>query len=194
MNQPLRDQRESFRIEDKVHLEIRVLAEDEYQRLLEGTCEALEESSLVGQLRSLTSQAGNLLVNIRKVDPDVAHYLALLDRKIDLLASQLEGTRAGRPLAPDTRVNLSAGGLGFWREQPLAKGTRLEVQMVIFPSHLRIHALAEVAHAEEDPQMPAHSRFRVGAHFTRLPEADKDALVRHLIERQSAQLRRQRGR
>ncbi|MCK9532649.1 MAG: PilZ domain-containing protein [Gammaproteobacteria bacterium] len=188
------ERRDSFRIDDKVHLEYRVLSEDEYQRLLAQPIDELEESSLVGQLRDLTAQAGNLLITIRKADPDVAHYLALLDRKIELVASQLEGTRAGRPLTPDTRVNMSAGGMGLWRDQPLALGTKLDLHLMVFPSHLRVHALGEVVHAEEDPQAPAHSRFRIGVLFTRLPESDKDALVRHLIERQSAQLRRQRGR
>ncbi|MGE0081802.1 MAG: hypothetical protein AB7U81_10935, partial [Thiohalomonadaceae bacterium] len=104
------ERRESFRVDDKAHLEVRVLTDDEYQRLLENPPEPTVESSLVSQLRSLTAQAGNLLVNIRKADPDVAHYLAMLDRKIDMLAAHLEGSRGGGAVTPDARVNLSAGG------------------------------------------------------------------------------------
>jgi hypothetical protein len=194
MTESPRERRDSFRIDDKVHLEYRILSEDEYRRLRAQPADELETPSLVGQLRDLTAQAGNLLITIRKVDPDVAHYLTLLDRKIELVASQLEGARAGGPLTPDTRVNMSAGGMGLWRDQPLALGTKLELHLMVFPSHLRIHALGEVVHTEEEPQAPVHGRFRIGVLFTHLPEADKDALVRHLIERQSAQLRRQRGR
>ncbi|MGE0081803.1 MAG: PilZ domain-containing protein, partial [Thiohalomonadaceae bacterium] len=126
--------------------------------------------------------------------PDVAHYLAMLDRKIDMLAAHLEGSRGGGAVTPDARVNLSAGGLAFWRDQPLAPGTKLELRLVMFPSYVRLHALALVVHAEEDEQAPSHRRYRVGVTFTQLAEAEKDALVRHLIELQSAQLRRQRGR
>lgn len=188
------ERRERFRIDDKVHLDVRVLTDEEYQHLLQAPFDDVAQYSLVSQLRGLTAQAGNLMVNIRKANPDVAHYLALLDRKIDMLAAQLEGSRGGGALAPDTRVNMSAGGLAFWREQPLQKGDKLDMRLVLFPSYLRIHALAEVVHAEEDTQAPAHHRFRVGVTFARLAEAEKDALVRHLIELQSAQLRRQRGR
>lgn len=190
----LHERRDSFRVDTTVHLEVRELADEEYQRLLDTPAEHTVESSLVSQMRSLTAQAGNLLVNIRKTDPDVAHYLSLLDRKIDLLAAHLEGSRGTGTVSPDTRVNLGAGGLAFWREQPLAPGARLELKLVLFPSYVRIHALAVVAHAEEDAQAPLPLHYRVGVAFTQLAEAEKDALVRHLIELQSAQLRRQRGR
>lgn len=189
------ERRESFRIDDKVHLSLRILSEDEYQRLLSELPEhAAIEGALMNQLRTLTAQTSHLLVNIRKSDPDIANYLGMLDRKINMLAAHLEGSRSGDGMAPDTRVNLSAGGIGFWRDQPLPRGTKLELRLVLFPSYTRIRALAQVLHAQEDELKPAHLRYRMGAAFTQISEAEKDALVRHLIELQSALLRRQRGR
>jgi hypothetical protein len=189
-----RERRHYFRIDDKVSLRVRQLSEEEFQaRLQRGTPADDEVSGVLTQLRTLTNQMGNALLSIRKSSPDVAQYLQVLDKKIEILARHLEGGR-GEPIAPDTKVNLGTGGMAFWNDAPLANDTKLEIRLVLFPSHLRIMALGHVVHTEEDPQVPAERRFRTGVEFVRIGEVEQEGLARHLIELQSAQLRRQRGR
>ncbi len=188
-----RERRQYFRIEDRVSLRVRQVTEEEFVALLKRGPQAEDKTvGLVAQLRSLTNHMGNTLLSVRKDNPDVAQYLQLLDKKIEIIARHLEGK--GDVIAPDTRVNIGTGGLAFWRESALPLNTKLEVRFVLFPSYLRVTALAHVVHADEEPQASSAQRFRIGVEFDRIGEAEQEALARHLIELQSAQLRRQRGR
>jgi len=72
--------------------------------------------------------------------------------------------------------------------------SKLEIRLVLFPSYLRIAALGRVVHCEEDAAATGNQRHRIGVQFVRIGETAQEGLARHLIELQSAQLRRQRGR
>ena len=187
------ERRHYFRIDDKAHLRVRRLSEEAFQDLLKQEGPKHDDSGLVAQLHTLTVQMGNVLLAVRKSQPEVAQYLQLLDKKVDIIARQVEGGR-GEVIAPDTKVNLGNGGLAYWNPDALPLDTKLEVHLVLFPSYLRIAALARVTHCETDPLKPASQRFRIGVEFVRIGEAEEEGLARHLIELQSAQLRRQRGR
>jgi hypothetical protein len=187
------ERRHYFRIDDKAYLRVKLLSEEAYQQMMKRGGPEHDGSGLAAQLHTLTVQLGNVLLTIRKNNPEVAQYLQLLDKKLEIVARQVEGGR-GETITPDTRVNLCNGGIAYWNETLVARDTKLEIHLVLFPSYLRIAALGRVAHCEEDPQAPAPRRFRIGVEFTRIGEAEEDGLARHLIELQSAQLRRQRGR
>jgi hypothetical protein len=186
------ERRRYFRVEDSVHLEYRVLGADEYAALREAP-PASDEADVTLQLRALSSQAGALLAGVRKDLPDVANYLAILDRKVELLARALVGRRFAGALQPDTPVDVSAGGIAFAIAEPLARGTPVQVRIVFFPSHLCIQAIGEVVHCEANAA-DANRAYHVGIEFTAIAEMARDALVRHTLERQSALLRERRQR
>ena len=187
------DRREYFRIDDDVHLVFRALAEDEYHRDLEAPeLDNGEPCSLVAQLHSLSTQSGLMLSHIRKSHPDIAQYLSVMDKKLDLIASMAEGSRY-ETLTPNNRVNISAGGLAFDHTDALAADTKLRLKVLFFPSYLCIHPLARVVHCERGINADAEKPYRIGLEFTRLAEAEQDALIKHMLELQSAMLRRQRS-
>lgn len=185
------ERREYFRIDDDVHLTFRTLTETDYRRALESPeAEGAEPCNLVAQLHSLSSQAGHILSSIRKSDPEIAQYLALMDKKLDLVAGIAEGTRY-EDQAPNARVNIGAGGLAFPHSEALPLDTKLEVKVLLFPSYLCVSALGRVVHCEgtEEREKP----YRIGLEFTRIAQGEQDALIKHVLELQSALLRRQRG-
>lgn len=188
------DAREFFRIDDEAHLEYRVVEPAEYAAVVErgGPAAGEEACSLVAELHRLSSQAGLVMPRIRKTDPEVAQYLALLERKIDLVARMAEGGRH-RDIRPNARVMLSANGLGFFAEEPIAAGAKLELRLLFFPSYLCIHAYGEVIHSTSTPRADAERPYRIGVEFTVLRDQEREALIKHTLERQSARLRRERG-
>lgn len=181
------DRRQSFRINDEVYLDYRPLQPDEDDFYndsdIAGVCRGLME------LRDLNQQSSHLLVTIRKHHSDVAHYLSLIDRKIETLAQMTAAIGMGRDITPSHRVNLGTGGMAFTSDKPLDNGQRLAVKLVLFPSHLCLQLTARVVYSNPKE---GQEGYCTGVQFNPLPEHDNDALIRHLLEKQSAQLREER--
>lgn len=187
------ERRRYFRIRDDVHLDVRVVPEAQYEEVVAAPPrEGDDPCDLVLQLRTLTTQARVLLAGIRKDDPDVAQYLALQDRKLDLLARAVVGSQLDKSLEVNARVDVSAGGVSFQASKEVPEETKVLVRLVFFPSHLCVQAYGRVVHAERDDH-DAEKPYRIGVEFTVISETARDALVRHTLERQSEQLRRQRS-
>ncbi len=185
------ERRQFFRIDDDVYLDYQIMEEDEYHRRLEQPHGPRHEAGDIGlQLQTLTAQASNILSQIRKRDPEIGQYLAILDRKVELIGRALGGTQLGAP-APNMRANISGGGIAFHTTSRLEPATKLELHLMLFPNNLVIHALGRVVHCHPDPVDSAHP-FKVGIEFTRISEMARDALVRHALELQSARLRQAR--
>jgi c-di-GMP-binding flagellar brake protein YcgR len=184
------ERRRGFRIEDAVYLDYRVVAAEE-QEIATDEADRWICSGLM-QLRELSQQAGHVLANIRKYHSEVAQYLALLDKKIDTLAQMTAAVGLGSEVRPSTRVNISAGGLAFAQPQPLELDTRLALKLVLFPSHLCLQLKARVVYCHRADEGGEVASYWTGIEFDPLPEAEQDALIRHLLEKQSAQRRRER--
>ncbi len=186
------ERRRYFRVVDDVHLELRIVSADQYARVRAEPPAEGDACDLMLQLRALTSQAGAILAGVRKSHPDIAQFLALQERKFDLLARALVGKSLDRELAPNARVDLGAGGVGFPHTEELPVDTPVLVRLVLFPSHLCVQSYGRVVYCRREPQ-GGPKPFRIGVEFTVIGEVARDALVRHTLERQSAMLRRQRG-
>lgn len=182
-----RERRHYYRINDRVHLRVRLLSEHEFQTLHRGPLGADEATGVSTELRALTQQMAKTLATLRKSQPEVARYLEMLDKKIDLLARKVD--KPAERLIPDTPVNLGTGGMAFWKGEPMAIDTKLEIRLILFPSYTRITALGVVVRCDEEPRRDDDHRFRIGMEFARLSESERESLARHLIELQSAWLR-----
>ena len=178
--------RAAFRIDDELYLDYQQTESEEeapaWRHDTSGFCDGLI------RLREISLQSGHILANIRKQHHDIAHYLALLDKKIDILA-QLAGTIGlGGEIKPSHRVNLGADGMRFESGEAIAVGSPLHLKLVLFPSHLCLHLQSRVSHCGASAE-----GYRIEVLFDELGETEREALIRHLLERQSALLRRERG-
>lgn len=186
-----KERRSSFRIEDEIHLDFRLIADgsDDGNRDSDAgmhTCRALM------QLRELSSQQGHILSNIRKQYSDIAQYLTLLDKKIDAVAQIAGAMSMGGEMHANTRANISTGGLAFSYSEQVETGQRLSMRLVLFPSHLCIQPRGRVIYCRERSQALPELRYRIGIEFEPLTETEYDQLIRHLLEKQSAQRRKER--
>lgn len=184
------ERRRAFRVDDEVHLEFRALQESDQEEAVDAT---LQTCRALMQLRELSAQSGHLLAAIRKNHGDIAQYLSLLDKKIEAVAQLAGNSSFGGEMQPNTRVNISAGGIAFATQQPFPVGQRLGMRIVLFPSLLCIQPQGKVVYARERPQARASHRYLIGVEFEPLPEQEQDMLIRHLLEKQSAQRRREKG-
>lgn len=187
------EQREFFRIDDEVYLQLKPLSDEEARQWAEHPDNGEDDPrELVLYLQDLNSQSANILAGIRKTQPEIAQYLALQEKKLDRIARSLVGSALHIETKPNTAINLSAGGLRLDYELQLDIGTLLDVQLMLFPNQIFIHLLGKVSHCEtnEDDSLPP---YRLGIAFARISDTAREALVRHTLELQSARLREARA-
>ncbi|PKM46588.1 MAG: hypothetical protein CVV05_02615 [Gammaproteobacteria bacterium HGW-Gammaproteobacteria-1] len=189
---PQPERRKFFRIDDDIYLEYRRLDEEDYQQRLTQPPGARQDSAgLALQLHSLTTQSSNILSQIRKRDPDIGQYLAIIDRKLELLTRALLGSQLGNISGPNTHVNLSGNGIAFLSGEALERDCKLELRLMLFPGNTVVNSLGRVIHCLSG-RSGAALPYRIGVEFTHLAEIARDALVRHTLELQSARLRQQK--
>ena len=185
------ERRRAFRVDDEVHLDFQLLDEETEEGPL--AHDALQTCRALMQLRELSVQSGHLLANIRKQHSEIAQFLALLDKKIDAVAQIAGALSFGDQIQPNAKINLSASGMAFTHHSAIPVPQRLAIRLVLFPNMLCIQPRGRVVYCREQPQASSQHRYRIGVEFEPLAEQEQDMLIRHLLERQSAERRRERG-
>ena len=194
------DRRSYFRIDDTVRLSLRRVESDELQlRLDELEQDLAGNFTVMSSLAAITAQMTVGLRRIENRDPDLAAYLRALDQKIEVIGRAFIVQEPELMADSAIPVNLSAGGMCVGIEEPYEPGTQLEIRMLLFPSFngLLIYGnVIDCGPAEDDDPLVHDKRYpyRVRIEFTHIRERDRELLIRHLLRRQSDQLRgRQEG-
>ncbi|RMG56765.1 MAG: PilZ domain-containing protein [Gammaproteobacteria bacterium] len=180
------ERRRSFRVTDRVALQVRALddaglAREEAEFDLER-----ERLALVNDYLLQKDQALPRLAAIQSHHPDVAAYLRHLEHKIDQLAGVFQQRELGLPQRPTHEVNLSATGIRFEHDAALPKDGPVLLDIVIYPELAVIHALGRVVWCR-----PAgDGQHEIAVDFSRIDTRDADLLARHNIRTQLRSIRR----
>ncbi len=180
------ERRRFFRIEDEIVLVYRPIAPEDMPDPDQFQNQALDPFSLTSTLEYLTQESHAHLRRIERDHPDVAEYLKTLERKIDVLAQALMISNNRLVDQPTHKVNLSAAGIAFDADRPIAEGGLLELKMVLPPSLVGIVTFGRVVHCS--PSEDGKS-WRVGVDFLSMREQDREVLIRHVVKRQLTLLR-----
>lgn len=189
----MQERREFFRVEDEVSLHYQVVKTDELDAKRKRLDQDLDSDfTIIGSLAAITHDMAGVLRKVESSAPEVARYLNALDRKIELLGRAFLGHSSDLSEQSARAVNLSASGMAFYTPEPIAVGGVLELRLLLFPSYTGMLIYAEVV-ACERVEMPGTNRFYcTRVNFTYLRDNDRDVLIRHVLQRQSELLRRQR--
>ena len=171
------ERRDAFRIDDKIYLQIITDGVDE-----KGTDD--KAGADLAALRELNYQSNHILAAIRKDHPDISQYLALLDKKINILTRIVSIEQLGAEIEPNMVVNISSSGLSFRSDTAYSQGRILSLHMILFPTCVPIHCQARVIYCRAEGEM-----VRIALDFIDLGRAEREQLIRYMIERQSEQLR-----
>ncbi|MES9898893.1 MAG: PilZ domain-containing protein [Sedimenticola sp.] len=187
------DRREFFRIDDSIHLSYqRIPSEDIHQRL-----ERLEHGldsdfTIVSTLAAITQRMAGTLHQIESVRPGLASYLRSLDEKIEVLGRAFLVQNTDIADQPAHAVNLSATGMAFHAAESIDQGVMLELKILLMPSVTGILTYAEVVGCDEIGDESEGLPYTLRVNFSHLRGDDRDVLIRHVVQRQSALLRKQR--
>ncbi len=187
------DRREYFRINDEVALNYRVIERSEIDGAMEKRREGhLDVNALASSFANTNLDMRHALEKCRRDLPDVATYLDGLNTKVDLLIRLLLATGSELPDHPTHDVNLSASGLSFKVTREVIAGSILEIKLLFFPTFLYIVTFGHVVRCSTSDEIEEFP-YELAVEFSHLEDSDKELLIRHILQRESAMLREVRG-
>jgi hypothetical protein len=175
------DRRRFFRIDDVVGLHYCLVEE---QHTLAGR---IEQQNV---LQGLDVEIATLLVQVRREQPLVADTLALLNRKLQYIARQpdtatISGVAESALEYHTTAVNISASGVAFSTDHPYSAGSRFRLDMLLRPGDWQLPVVARVVACDA-----VIAGWYLRLDYEEISQSDQDMLVRHMLVRQSQQIRR----
>ncbi len=189
------ERRRFFRIDDSVHLTLRKVPGDELETRVESLGRNMNSSfSLMTGLSAIGQQVAASLRRIELKDPDVADYLKAIDRKLELIGRAFLAEEVDIADQPARAVNLRGGGMAVHSRDIMEEGTVLEIKLLLLPSYTGIITYGTLVGCrplpedEADPDYP----YLLRIDFSFMRDADRDALIRHVLLKQAEWLRERR--
>jgi len=187
-----KDRRSFFRIDDTVRMSIRRVPREELQTRLDRLEHDLAGNfTVLSSLTAITAQMATGLRRIENRDTDLAAYLRAIDQKIEVIGRAFIATEPELIAQAATPVNLSAGGMCAGVEEHYDAGTEIEIRMLLFPSFtgLLIYGTVVACGPTVDEDSSTAYQHIARIEFSHIREQDRELLIRHLLRRQSDQLR-----
>jgi hypothetical protein len=135
---------------------------------------------LVATFEAMTKHYAPVLRRLREQAPEVTDFLQSLDRKIGLIARALVLQDINADHASPSRVNLSAGGVGFYVPGPLSTDTDVDVELVLLPGFTPVFAHGRVVYARPDPEGDEGLPYYIGVEFVEISEEDRARIAQHV--------------
>lgn len=180
------ERREWIRIDDRVLMEYRLLADT-------GTANSVETSSTTPEMISaaVTKPTADLLARTGEslIGSSVLPWIMKVDYLLEVILNSLATIAPSSVvMAKLTDVNLSGGGVGFASSHEFSVGDRISVKMIL-PPFTPIHAVAEVIRSTSDPQRQG---WILATEFVEISANDQEHLIRHILHTQAERLRARR--
>ena len=181
------DRRNYFRIDDIVYLSYRVVAWEEVRSAQKQDCSpAKHDFTIKANLDSLSRELQPLHNLIKSGNPDIAKYLATLDKKINLLAEYLTKNTEIEVDIEAQQVNIGAGGLSWISDKPVIIGAMLEIQMRLLPENAAIFSYARVVTCAELEKSAKQQDYKISVEFEFMDDDVRDLIMRHILNKERA--------
>lgn len=180
------ERREYFRVEDDIYLQWQPVSEDEYARADEILHNLTDNDfSLSADFATLNNKYHPILNNIKQAHPDIAHYLELLNTKLDSLGHHLLQQQQVYNEKKLTHVNISASGLMYAAESPMEVNSLLKLEYVLFPERVGIIAYGKVV-----TTTPLESGDHcIHISFEHMRTEDSELMIKHNLNTQMNMIR-----
>lgn len=177
------ERRKYYRIEDSIALDFALLTEDQLS-----SGEALKNDSalfnLLSDLHQVEFEAQHILRLITERDRNLANYLKVINKRIDLLGQVMTQNLLPN-IGQAQTVSLSEGGINFRHSQAIEKGCVLALKIVLLPQPLGLMLRARVVHCQALDQ----GGYEIGTEFEELSDAQRQLLARHIFQKQALERR-----
>lgn len=182
------DRRLYFRIDDYIDLEYlevdpAKVATTPAENLFPGNA-ALK---IYAELKKIDSEAAQLLYQIKERDRQLADYLYLFNRKLDLLTQQLitEPRAKARP-GTHREVNISEGGIAFSNDFALEPQQLIALNLTFLPTFVGLALYAQIVRCEPS----RNGQWEIAAKFHQTTDAQQQLISQQMMRAQMADKRR----
>jgi len=184
------ERREYFRITDEIALDYRLVKEEDVDQLMERLQSHLvDRFTAASSFAATTRQMAHVIHKVQTDTPELARCLQALDNKLNMIAQLFVSEEMGLDDQPSRQVNLSAGGVAFRAQYEVPVGSLLELRMVLFPSMVGILTISRVIHCERTSDDDGQFPWQLAVEYEHLRETDRELLVRHIMSKETEQLR-----
>ncbi|WP_028614750.1 PilZ domain-containing protein [Halopseudomonas pelagia] len=177
------EKRDFFRIRDQMALQVKPIDGPELNKETQDDESPL--FSLLSDLHMLDYESQHLLRQIAERDRALAHYLKIINKRVDLVGKALAMQLTG-DLSEPQEVTLSEGGMAFSSPQAYALDSWLMLRMVLMPSLLGLVLPARVIRCEAEQDT---GQWQLGVSFDNLSDAQRQLLARHILQKQAQEIR-----
>lgn len=188
------NRRESFRVNDALKLELRVLDAETLDEIVGNFDIHRNKYCMKSHAKNQMDLNQPRLLQIRKRQPEIAQYLEYLELKVIELSEELEkigrAKRNGRSVAIESDGDISAVGIRFRTTVDLAAGQHVELGIVLSTSDIHVMLVGEIVRV--DPGDSSNGSW-ISVRYTNIHNEDKEAIVRHLVKLQQIELQTNRA-
>ncbi|KTC99368.1 PilZ domain-containing protein [Legionella taurinensis] len=175
---PVHERRQHFRIDDQIYFDYKILQPGGFFSDKSITDELLGQNGqryveTTQYFQSLDYELSELTQEIALKDPTMAHYLNLINAKIDHLAHHL---LIGEKIHL-RKVNISLGGMAFKAKDRIKEKTRLKIVIYTKPKMVPIILDATVVYS----QFLGESMYRTAVQFETLTNEQEQLLSQHIM-------------
>lgn len=179
---PINERRQHFRVDDHLYFDYKVLAPGENCSDLTLTNQLLGENSqkyldATQYFQNIDYELTNLTQAIALKEPAVAHYLNLLNAKIDYLSRHtlMAGNLQLR------KVNIGLGGMSFKSTEQLKENSPVKIILYTKPKMVPIIIDSEVIYCK----FQADKNYRTSVQFNELTQEQEQLLSQHILQVQA---------
>ncbi|MFT6429151.1 MAG: hypothetical protein ACJAXR_001125 [Halopseudomonas sp.] len=177
------DKRNFFRISDSLSLDVRKVPNADLENSIFN-----EESplfSLLSDLHTLDFESQHLLRQIAERDRALAHYLKIINKRVDLVSKAL-AIQLMDDIGEPQEVTLSESGMSFDVAEPFEIESWLAVRMILLPSPLGLVVPAQVIRCDSGSRPGTWS---IAVSFHALADNQRQLLARHILQKQAQEIR-----
>ncbi|KTD43659.1 PilZ domain-containing protein [Legionella quateirensis] len=178
---PVHERRQHFRIDDHIYFDYRIISPGEFCSDLSISNQLLGENGqkymeATQYFQNIDYELAELTQALAVKEPAMAHYLNLLNAKIDYLSRHIlmSGTLQMR------KVNISLGGMAFKTTELIKEKTHLKIVIYTKPKMVPIIVDAVVVYS----QFQNEASYRTAVSFTQLTTEQEQLLSQHILQAQ----------
>ena len=120
--------------------------------------------------------------------PEVAALVDLINKKIDalLMVLELDNLMSQHACHRVDEASISASGIAFPIDEPLAPNGLIEIDMLLRPSAKHVVAIGQIVSCE---RIPNDEAYYLRVEFTEMTDTNREILIQHIVQRQGVLLR-----
>ena len=188
-----KERREYFRVTDEAVISYRTVDEHEFNRRKnKQPNDVLDSFDLAAKFAEMDREVRRIRQKLLSKNRDIVEYFDLIDTKLNLVAkSALLGTMDNQ-MQQAREVDLSAGGISYAGPDAVTPGGFVELRIVLLPDYAGLTVGCRVIRCADSQNDDYNCRYSIALEFSDIEEADRDLLIKHLLDRQRAMLRARR--